>query len=137
MMRSKVLCVQKQPQEVFYKKVVLKNFARFTRKHLCQSLLFNKVADPLVWVFACEFCEISMNTCFTEHLWTTASLCCASDTNFSPRKDLSKTSLFGLKETLTSFHSAFRDTGRSTIDSAIDFDNTSEFMSLVPTCTME
>ena len=65
-----------------------------------------------------------------------ASLCCASDTNFSPRKDLSKTSVFGLKETLTSFHSAFRDTARSTIDSAIDFDNT-EFMSLVPACTME
>ena len=66
-----------------------------------------------------------------------ASLCCASDTNFSPRKDLSKTPLFGLTETLTSFHSAFRDTGRSTIDSAVDFDNTSEFMSLVPTGTME
>ena len=66
----------------------------------------------------------------------TASLRCASDSNFSPRKDLSKTSLFGLKEILTLFHSAFRDTA-STIDSATDFDNTSEFMSLVPTCTME
>ena len=87
-------------------------------------------------VFACEFCKISKNTCFTEHLWMTASLCCASDSNFSPRKDLSKTSLFGLKEILTLFHSAFRDTA-STIDSATDFDNTSEFMSLVPTCTME
>ena len=30
--------------EVFCKKVVLKNFAKFTRKHLCQSLFFNKVA---------------------------------------------------------------------------------------------
>ena len=30
--------------EVFCKKAVLKNFAKFTRKHLCQSLLFNKVA---------------------------------------------------------------------------------------------
>ena len=29
---------QKQPPEVFYKKVVLKNFAKFTGKHLCQSL---------------------------------------------------------------------------------------------------
>ena len=27
------------------KKGVLKNFAKFTRKHLCQSLFFNKVAD--------------------------------------------------------------------------------------------
>ena len=46
MMRSKVLCVQKQPQELFYKKGVLKNFTKFTRKYLCQSLLFNKVAGP-------------------------------------------------------------------------------------------
>ena len=30
--------------EVFYKKGVLRNFAKFTRKHLCQSLFFNKVA---------------------------------------------------------------------------------------------
>ena len=30
--------------EVFCKKGVLKNFAKFTGKHLCQSLLFNKVA---------------------------------------------------------------------------------------------
>ena len=88
-------------------------------------------------MFASESCEISKSTCFTEHFWTTASLCCVSDTDFSPSKDLSKTALFGLKETLTSFHSAFRDTARSTIDSTIDLDNTSEFMSLVPTCTME
>ena len=31
--------------DVFCKKVVLKYFAKFTRKHLCQSLFFNKVAD--------------------------------------------------------------------------------------------
>ena len=24
-------------------------------------------------MFSCEFCEISKNTFFTEHLWTTAS----------------------------------------------------------------
>ena len=30
--------------EVFCKKGVLGNFAKFTGKHLCQSLLFNKVA---------------------------------------------------------------------------------------------
>ena len=31
--------------EVFSKKGVLRNFAKFTGKHLCQSLFFNKVAD--------------------------------------------------------------------------------------------
>ena len=30
--------------EVFCKKAVLRRFTKFTRKHLCQSLLFNKVA---------------------------------------------------------------------------------------------
>ena len=30
--------------EVFCKKVVLRNFVKLTEKHLCQSLLFNKVA---------------------------------------------------------------------------------------------
>ena len=35
---------QKQPPEVFCKKGVLENFTKFTGKHLCQSLLFNKVA---------------------------------------------------------------------------------------------
>ena len=34
---------QKQPPEVFCKKRVLRNFAKFTGKHLCQ-LFFNKVA---------------------------------------------------------------------------------------------
>ena len=35
---------QKQPPEVFYKKRVFKNFAKFTEKLLCQSLFFNKFA---------------------------------------------------------------------------------------------
>ena len=26
-------------------------------------------------MYSCEFCEISKNTFFTEHLWTTASSC--------------------------------------------------------------
>ena len=36
--------IQKQPPEVFYKKGVIRNVAKFTGKHLCQSLSFNKVA---------------------------------------------------------------------------------------------
>ena len=31
--------------EVFCKKGVLRNFTKFTGKHLCQSLFFNKVSD--------------------------------------------------------------------------------------------
>ena len=36
--------IVQQPPEVFYKKGVLKNFAKFTEKYLRQGLLFNKFA---------------------------------------------------------------------------------------------
>ena len=54
------------------KEHVLKIFAKFTGKHLCQSLFLNKVVGlrpasllrkTLTLVFSCEFCEISKNTC--------------------------------------------------------------------------
>ena len=70
--------LQKQPPEGFckkrcsVKKGVLRNFAKFIGKHLCQGLFFNK-KDTLAQVFSCEFCEISKNTFFTEHIWVTAS----------------------------------------------------------------
>ena len=66
-------------QRCSMRKGVLRNLTEFTGKHFCQRLFFNKVAvhfikkEPLVQVFSCEFCEISKNTFFTEHLWTTAS----------------------------------------------------------------
>ena len=46
---------------------VLRNFPKFTGKHLCHSLFFNKVAGLRLQVFSkfakiCEFCEISKNT---------------------------------------------------------------------------
>ena len=46
---------------VFCEKGVLRNFSKFTEKHLCQSLFFNKVAgiaikkETLAQVFSCEF----------------------------------------------------------------------------------
>ena len=55
---------------------VLKKFAKFTRKHLCQTLFFSKVAglrpkacnfiekETLVQVFTFEFWEIFKNTFF-------------------------------------------------------------------------
>ena len=63
--------------EVFCKTGVLRNYAIFTRKHLCLSLFFKKVVDwnlqfykkeTLAQVFSYEFCEIFKNTFFTEHL---------------------------------------------------------------------
>ena len=53
--------------KVFCKKGVLRNFATFTGKQLCQSFFFNKVAGlmpatllkkRLTEKFSCEFCKI-------------------------------------------------------------------------------
>ena len=70
------------------RKGVLRNFVKFTGKHLRQSLFFNKAAGlrsdtgkklcqekTLAPAFSYEFCEISKNTFFTEHLRETASKC--------------------------------------------------------------
>ena len=44
-----IINLQKQPLEVFHKKVVLKKIAIFTWKHLSRESLFNKVAGLLAW----------------------------------------------------------------------------------------
>ena len=41
-------CYNKQTIEVFYKKSVLRNFAKFIEKHLCQNL-FIKVLKKKLW----------------------------------------------------------------------------------------
>ena len=54
------------------KKMILKISQKFTGKHLCQRLLFNKGAEAcnlikkesLVQVFSCKFCKISKNNLF-------------------------------------------------------------------------
>ena len=60
---------------MFCKKGVLRNFAEFTEKNLCQSLYFNKVAgqacnfikiETLAQVFSCKFCEI-LRTAFFQN----------------------------------------------------------------------
>ena len=78
---------------MFCEKDVPRNFAKFTGKHLCQSLFFNKVAvlrpvtllkkETLVQGFSYEICEFSKNTFSTEHHQTTASdvLTCNSEAN--------------------------------------------------------
>ena len=65
-----------QPPELFSKKRCVRNFVKLTRKYLCQSrpqaCNFIK-KETVAQVFSYEFCEISKNTFFTEHLWATAS----------------------------------------------------------------
>ena len=59
------------------RKGILRNFAKFTGKHLCQSLCFNKVVGlrpaTLLKKGSDRFCEISKITFFTKHLQATAS----------------------------------------------------------------
>ena len=65
-------------QRCFCEKGVLRNFAKFTRKHLCQSLFFNKVADNRLatllkmrlWLkcFPVNFAKFLRTTFLIEHL---------------------------------------------------------------------
>ena len=64
------------------RKVVLKNFSKFTGKLLCQSLFFNKVAGlrfAILWkkrlwhrCFQVNVAKFQRTPFFTEHLWATA-----------------------------------------------------------------
>ena len=64
-----IKCFRSSRLEVLCKKGVLKNFSKFTRKHLCQSLFFKK--ETLAQVFSFEFCEILR----THFLQNTSSGC--------------------------------------------------------------
>ena len=69
---------QKQPQKMFYKKAVLKDYTIITGKHLCWSLFLikfikNFIKKRLQHVFSCENCEIFKNLYCEEHLQTLAS----------------------------------------------------------------
>ena len=57
---------QKHPPEVFCRKGVLRNFAKFAGKHLCQSLFLIRFIEKetLAQVFYYELCEISKNIFF-------------------------------------------------------------------------
>ena len=50
---KKVIKRRSSRPAVFCKKGVIRNFAKFTGKHLCQSLFL------MAQVFSCEFCETS------------------------------------------------------------------------------
>ena len=82
--------------EVFFKKGVLRNFTKFTGKHLCQSLFFKSCRtracnfiqketqacnfiqkETLAQVFCGEFCEISKDTFSYGTSLVAASLVCS------------------------------------------------------------
>ena len=76
--------VRNSHPEVFYRKGVLRKVAKFTGKHLRQSLFFTKICrseacnfiknETQAQTFSCEFCEIYKFIFFTEHLQATGSV---------------------------------------------------------------
>ena len=66
--KSNQIKVRSSYPEVLCKKGVLKNFAKFTGKHLWKSVFFDKVAGlrlfTVVQVCSFEFCKIFKNTFF-------------------------------------------------------------------------
>ena len=79
---------QKQPPEVFYKKGILRNFAKFTGNTCARvSCAYFIKKEALTQVFSCEFWEIFKNTFSAEHLRATASFMIILNlgTNFTSR----------------------------------------------------
>ena len=78
------------------RKGVVRNFAKFTGKHPCQSLFFNEVAglarnfikkETLEQMFSCEFCKfvrtVFLQNTFGGCLWKDENVVCL--THFMPR----------------------------------------------------
>ena len=84
-LKSEITHYKTSQPEVFCKKDVLRNFAKFTRKHLCPSLFFNKVAGlrpatllkKRLWhrCFPVNFVKFLRTPFLTEHVrWLLLSL---------------------------------------------------------------
>ena len=81
------------------KKGVLRNFTKFTGKRMHQIVGLQLIKkETLAQVFSCEFYEISKNTFFTEHLWTTVSVPWETNLPSYPRRPFNLSSCF--KQTL-------------------------------------
>ena len=47
--------------------------SQISQENICDRVSFLIKLQASAPVFSCEFCKISKNTFFTEHLWVTAS----------------------------------------------------------------
>ena len=69
--------------QLFSKKRILKNFAKFMGKHTCRTLLLSKVCDlrpvTLAQGLLSKFCKVLKNTYFLKHLRAAASLYCQAN----------------------------------------------------------
>ena len=67
-------CFRSNRPGVFYKKGALKNFAKFTRKHLCQSLFFRFFFFIVLWLCPLMGLFSSIYTGWSGWSWNTFSL---------------------------------------------------------------
>ena len=111
------LCRSSRP-EVLLKKGVLRNFAKFTGKHLCQSLFIKK--ETLAQMFSCQFRNISKNTFYYKQLrWLLLCLTdfadgysqetntCSKSSNINSRKNRGICSKIIIPPPITSVTSLF------------------------------
>ena len=54
-------------------KNVFLDFSQYSQENTCVRVSFLIKLEALAQVYSCEFCEISVSTFFTEHVWVTAS----------------------------------------------------------------
>ena len=73
--QSSEAVVQSRCAEVSVRKGVLRNFAKFTGKHLCQGLFFNKVKGLWHSYIPVNFAKFLRTPFLTEHLRASASEC--------------------------------------------------------------
>ena len=68
-----------------------------SQENICARVSFLKnfmKKETLAQVFSCEFCEISKNTFFTEHLWAAASEKCSMKNLFRKISQTSEENIF-------------------------------------------
>ena len=70
---SRQFCIRSSRKRCFVKKV-FSEISQNSQENTCArvSFLINFIKKETLEVFSCEFYEISENTFFTKHLWTTA-----------------------------------------------------------------
>ena len=95
---------------MFCKKGVLRNFAKLTGKHLCQSLFFNKVARPgtllkkRLWhkCFLMNFAKVLRTHFFTEHLQSLILFCLEPEKYSNSSNEMRETNVLAGKTMFTS-----------------------------------
>ena len=83
--KSRIHCTEAATRGVLWKKMFLK----ISQNSTCNFI----EKEALAQVFSCEFCKISKNTFFTEHLRTTAFIVDCFPKNFQNNRSVERLSI--------------------------------------------